>query len=183
VLVPVPPRGPAARRRRRAWAVAGAAGALALVAAGAAGAAFVLDRHPGAPARLRALVAGGARRAAALGDGGAGVSQPPRPGRLACVPAVTVGRPGELRPLPALGAPDRATALWQWPRGAGSAGRERQALRDLAGARALAVVPVGRGGALAVTADGATPRALAARAPGATAQLAAAGTRELCVLD
>jgi len=49
--------------------------------------------------------------------------------------------------------------------------------------RGAVVAAVGRRGAVATTADGATLRALASRAPGAAAQLAAAGTRELCALD
>jgi hypothetical protein len=165
-----------------------AGAAAALVALGAAGAALVVERHPGAPGRLRAVAAGGVRRLtgdspAAGGPDGAAAPQPRRPARLACVPAVAVGRPGELRSLAGLGAAERATALFQWAPGRATAAAERGAVQALGAQRGAAVAAVGRRGAVAATADGATLRALAARAPGAAAQLAAAGTRELCALD
>jgi hypothetical protein len=161
--------------------------AAALLGVGAAGAAFVLDRHPGAPSRLRALAAGAVRRLTAFlpgaGEAAAAAVQPRRPARLACTAAVAVGGRGELRPVTTLGAADRATVLFQWAPRSTRADAERRAVRALAAQRCATVVAVGRRGAVATTADGATVRALAARAPGASVQLAAAGTRELCVLD
>jgi hypothetical protein len=97
------------------------------------------------------------------------------------VPAVAAGAPGELRTVARLAAGERATAVFQWAPGRGAA--ERGALRARAAQRSVAVTPLGSRGAVALTADGATLRDLAARAPGGSAQLAAAGTRELCVLD
>jgi hypothetical protein len=157
--------------------VAGVGAAVALVGAGALGAALLLDRHPGAAARLRALFA---RAEHQVADAVAGAGRPPS---LACTPAVAVGAPGELRTLGALGPADRATALLRWAPGTAGAGAERQAVRAYAASRGIAVVPLGKRGAVAVTSDGPALRALAARAPRATPQLAAAGTRELCVLD
>jgi hypothetical protein len=56
-------------------------------------------------------------------------------------------------------------------------------VRAYAAARGIPVVALGKRGAIAVTGDGPALRALVAHAPRATTQLAAAGTRELCVLD
>lgn len=160
------------------------AAGLVAVAVGAIATARVLDRHPGAAARLSALAAGGTRRAAAaFGGDDADGAQPGRARRVACVPAVTVGAPGELRPLAGLAAGDRATAIFQWPAGRAGAGPERQAVRTLAAARGVTVAALGRGGAVVATADGPTLRALAARAPAAAVHLAVSGTRELCVVD
>jgi hypothetical protein len=184
ILVPAAPRGTAARRRRRTRVAVAGAVVLAAVAAGVAAAARGLERRPGAAARISALAAGGKRRAAAAFGGGddADGPQPARRGRLACVPAVTVGAPGELRPVATLGPGDRATAIFQWPPASRAAGTERQAVRTLASARGVAVATAGRG-AVVATADGPTLRALAARAPAAAVHLAVAGTRELCVVD
>lgn len=186
IVLPTAPRG--GRRPRRARLAAAALALVLLVALGAAGAALVVARHSGAPARLRWLAMDGLGRARALVAGGAGPlgsgrATAPRPGRLACTPAVAPGARGELRTVAQLAAGERATAVFQWAAGRAGAAAERGALRALATARGFAAMPLGRHGAVAVTADGATLRALAARAPGAPPQLAAAGTRELCVLD
>jgi len=197
VVVPpqrsVPPRGVVARgwRLARRWRRVGAIVATVLAVVGVVGAvglAVVAERHPGAPRRMRAVAAGVARRLAAVlpgGDtsGGTDPGSPARPGRLACTAAVTVGAPGELRAVATLGAAERATVLFRWDEGRAGARAERQAVQALAVERGVAPRPVGGDGDLAVTADGATLRALTTRAPGAVAQLAVAGTRELCVLD
>lgn len=188
LVLPARPRGSARRSRRARVAAVVALAVVLLVALGAAGAAWVVARHPSAPARLRALAANKLGRARALLPGGPeafGVAGPagPRPARLACTPAIAPGARGELRTVAQLAAGERATAVFQWPAGRAGAGAERGALRALATGRGLTAAPLGRRGAVAITADGATLRALVARAPSAPPQLAAAGTRELCVLD
>lgn len=187
ILVPGAPRTSAARDRR--WLRVGIVAAVVLAVLGVVGVVGLVAtgrRQPGT--RVRALAAGAARRmAAALPGGAAGAvdrtESSGRAARLACVPAVTVGAPGDVRALTSLGAAERATALLHWDGGRAEARAEGQAVREIAAQRGVTPLAVGGDGDLAVTADGSTLRALATRAPGATAQLAVSGTRELCVLD
>ena len=105
---------------------------------------------------------------------------------LRCVPARTVGAPGTIPEPEDVPAGAVASALFVWADAAAPrAGDEIAALRTLVGAdagRDAFRELDGRPRAVALTVRGQTLRAARARAPRADVRLAAAGTRELCLM-